>query len=362
MNAVLKLPQKQSLEQQTAAILREMIATKTWTEWLPGERALCDMLQVSRHTLRGGLRQLRDEGIVASAAGLGNRIASVPSLPPKTAEVTLEVGLLVGGEIEMLVPSQVTWIDQLRAMLTERGHRLHVFSGRKYAQPDPHRALRQLMAQHPHRCWILLLTSAALQAWFQENRVPCVVAGSLYPGIALPFCDVDHHASCRHAAGVFLGRGHRHLALIVQKSQRAGDVESASGFIEGARPSGADVVVGYHEATAASIAATVRRLMHRAPAPTAILAVNSFHFLATLSSLAQLGHRVPDDVSVISRDGEHYLSYILPAPAHYAVAPRTFAKTLFAQVLQLLETGTTTRRAAQIMPDFFPGQTVKTLT
>jgi LacI family transcriptional regulator len=355
---MLQLPQRQSLEKQTADILRAQIAEGAWNEWLPGERALSEMLQVSRHTLRAALQQLREEGQIISTRGLGNRLAVHPAKPaPKKLE-SLEVGLLVSGELDMLVPTQVMWIDHLRGMLAERGCRLHLFHGRKFAQRDPARSLRQLVTRNVHRCWILLLSARGVQEWFQENRIPCVVAGSLYAGVSLPFCDMDHHAVCRHAAGIFLRRGHTSLALVVQKSQRAGDIESEVGFTEGIRQSSAEVVVAYHDATAAGIALSVKRLMQRKPVPTAVLVVNVFHYLSTVSTLARLNFRVPEDVSVISRDGEPYLSYLLPTPAHYVTAPKIFAKTLLVQVLQLLEGGVVTKRAAQIMPEFYPGHSL----
>lgn len=361
--AMLQIPQRQSLEKQTADILRAQIGEGAWREWLPGERSLCEMLQVSRHTLRGALQHLRDEGLITSEQGLGNRLSARPAKPASKKLASQEVGLLISGGLDMLVPTQVMWIDYLRGMLAERGCRLHLFHGRKYAQRDPGRALRQLVSRHAHRCWILLLSSKSVQEWFQENRIPCLVAGSLYAGVSLPFCDVDQHAVCRHAAGIFLGRGHKRLALVVTKSLRAGDIESEVGFTEGIRQSAAaEVAVGYHDATATSIAATVKRLMQRKPAPTALLVVNAFHYLSAISSLARLGYRVPEDVSVISRDGSPYLPYLLPTPAHYAVDPKLFAKTLLVQVLQLLEGGVATKRVAQIMPAFYPGQSVATLT
>lgn len=355
---MLRLPQKQTLEKQTVAILREQIATGAWSGWLPGERVLCDHLQVSRYTLRAALRQLRAEGAITSEQGTGNRIVGQTAGPSETRRSAVEVGLLIAGELGVLLPTQIMWIDLLRGMLADRGCRLHLFHGRQFAQRDPSRALRQLVTRHAHRCWILLLSSQPVQRWFQENHLSCVVAGSLHPGISIPCCDIDHRAMCRHAAGVLLGRGHRMLALIVQKSQHAGDAESEAGFIEAVRQAGADAAMGYHDATPAGIAAAVRRLMLRAPTPTAMLVVNAFHTLTVMSTLTRLGRRVPEDVSVISRDGEPFLSYMTPAPAHYTVDPKAFAKTLLGQVLEVLKDNAVTRRVSLIMPEFYRGQSI----
>ena len=55
------LPQRQSLVAQTVAFLHGQIDRGEWREWLPSERALCELLQVSRHTLRAGLAQVQKE-------------------------------------------------------------------------------------------------------------------------------------------------------------------------------------------------------------------------------------------------------------------------------------------------------------
>lgn len=358
---MLKLPQRHSLEKQTATVLQEEIAKGTWRDLLPGERTLCAMLQVSRHTLRAALGQLRNDGVIRSEQGVGNRIVPHRTQDGAPQPAVQDVGLLVSGPLDDLLPKHILWIDQLRAMLGERDCRLHTFHGKKFALGDPGRALQRLLAQHAHKCWILLLSSEAVQKWFEKQQVPCVVAGTIYAGVDLPYCDLDHRAVCRHAAGLLLGRGHRQMALVIQKSRRAGDLESEAGFVEGIRQSAhtdTEVMIGYHDATAAGIVATVKRLMQRQSTPTALLVTNPFHYLTVVGSLARLGYRVPEDVSVVSRDGEPHFPYLIPAPTHYMIDPRRFARALLVPVLQLLEGGTVKKRALHIMPEFKSGQSV----
>lgn len=357
---MLGLPQRHSLEKQTAALLREQIAGGAWRTWLPGERALGEMLQVSRYTLRAALRTLRQEGLIRPEHGAGNRILAPASSSraPTRLLASRDVGLLVSGPLDQLSLTHTLWIDQLRALLGERGCRLHLFHGRKFGQRAPGRALQRLVTQHPHGCWILLLSAESVQRWFQQHAIPCVVAGSIYAGVDLPYCDVDHRAICRHAAGFMLGRGHRKIAMLAQKSRYAGDLESEAGFAEGVNQSphaDTSFVVGYHESSAQNIAHAVRRLMTLKPAPTALLVVNPFHYLTVTSCLARLGLRIPEDVSLMARDGEPYFSFLLPAPAHYSANPRLFAKTLLTPVLELLAGDTVTQRAVNIMPAFVKG-------
>jgi DNA-binding LacI/PurR family transcriptional regulator len=355
-------PQRQSLERQTVLTLQQEIEKGTWSDLLPSERSLCEILQISRHTLRAALRHLRRTGLIRSEHGVGNRIVGNGKTSGASPLASQDVGLLVSGPIDDLLPKHILWIDELRAMLGEFGCRVHIFHGRKYALRNPNRVLQRLLNQHAHRCWILLLSSEEVQRWFERQQLPCVVAGTIYTGIDLPYCDLDQRAVCRHAAGVLLGRGHRQMALVIQKSRRAGDLASEAGFAEGIRRSthaDTEVMIGYHDATAAGIVATVRRLMQRRPAPTALLVNNPFHYLTVVGTLARLGHRVPEDVSVVSRDGEPYFRYLIPAPTHYSIDPRMFARALLEPVLQLLQSGTVAKRVVHIMPDFRAGESVK---
>jgi DNA-binding LacI/PurR family transcriptional regulator len=358
---MLNLPQRNSLVSQTAAFLRDEINRGGWNEWLPSERTLCESLQVSRNTLRAALGQLKREGIIDPKHGAGNRISARPTKPKSGTLRSHDVAFLTPSPLEQLRPTQTLWIDEMRAMLSERGCRLHVFHGLQYFRTNPGPALQKLVRQNPHACWILMLSNEKTQRWFEQNRIPSVVAGSVYSGIDLPFRDLDHKAMCRHAAGVMLGAGHRKVALLIQKSRRAGDLESEAGFIEGVRQSphtDAEVVIGNQEPTVAGLCNTLRRLMEQKPPPTALLVANPHYFLTVVTRLGQMGWRVPHDISVLSRDDEPFLSFVVPEPGRYLTSPYTLAKSLLRPVLEQLEGGVVTHRAIRIMPDFIRGDSL----
>ncbi len=358
--AVKAIPQRHSLVGQTVTCLRTALAGGQWREWLPAERTLCEMLQVSRSTLRRALEQLQRDGAIRAEHGAGHRI-----LPRATrARGNLrshDVALLTPEPLERMRPSQTLWIDELRAMLSERGCRLHLLHGRQYFRTNPGAVLEKLVHQHPHGCWILALANAGCQQWFARRGLPCLIAGSCHAGIDLPFRDLDHRAMCRHAAGHLLGLGYRSLALVAQKTGHAGDIESEAGFLEGVRSSRhptASVIVCRHDATAMGITQMLKRLIVQKNGPTALLVANAYHCLTVVSGLARLGVRIPADIAVISRDDDPFLAFLVPEPARYVASPRAFARSLLQPVLELLEGGAVSQRAVRLMPQFVPSASV----
>jgi DNA-binding LacI/PurR family transcriptional regulator len=359
-----QLPQRHSLASQTADILREGIRQGTWQDRLPGERTLCEKYQISRNTLRTALTQLQREQLIRAVHGSGNRILTKPHKNAGRLQ-SHDVGLLSPEPLERLRPTQTLWIDELRAMLSERGCRLHVFHGRQYFRANPDSALQRLIAESPHGCWVLTLSNAAIQRWFAKNEMPCVVAGSVHAGLDLPYRDLDHRAICRHAAGVLLGLGHRKLALVIARSQLAGDLESEAGFVDGVQKSphaGAETFVGRHDGSVEGIGHAMRRLVDQRPPVTAILVANAYHYLTVVSRLMQAGRRVPQDVSVISRDDDLFLSYLAPGPARYAASSHALAKSLLRPVLELLEKTPPSRRGLRLMPEFKTGGSIVAVT
>jgi LacI family transcriptional regulator len=215
-----------------------------------------------------------------------------------------------------------------------------------------------LVGQHTHDAWVLTLSSEVMQRWFARRRVPCLVAGSTYADVALPYYDLDYRAICRHAAGVLLGLGHRRIALLNRESRRAGDVDSEAGFWEGVKASSVKDVaadVAYHRDDVDSVARALARLLDRKNPPTALVVSNSYAYLATTSLLAQHGLRIPRDISLISRDDDPFLGSLAPAPARYVVSPHAFAKKMIGPVLQLVAREPVVRARAALQPKFAPG-------
>jgi LacI family transcriptional regulator len=342
---------------QLAVELRAELEKGTWPGWLPSERVLSRTLQASRNTIRAAIEQLKADGLIKPVQGLGNRVVGQAKSSPDEKR-TKTVGVLIPEPIGRLRPLTALWIDELKDLLIEEGYRLRIHEGRQYYQTNPARVLERLIGQHAHSAWVLTLSSEAMQRWFARRGTPCLVAGSTYPDIALPHYDLDNRAICRHAAGILLRVGHRRLALLNRESRRAGDVDSERGFIEGVRRSphrDATAVIAYHRDDVDSVARALRTLLERNNPPTALVVSNSYAYLSTASVLAQRGLRVPQDISLISRDDDPFLASLVPEPARYRVDPHSFAKKIVGSLLQILNRSAPLRSPTPLLPKFAAG-------
>ena len=354
------LPQRLSLVRLTARILRAEISKGAWDKWLPAERPLCRQLNVSRNTLRAALSLLNRTGLIKSQQGLGNLINRKKSCGKKQSR-SVNVSLLTPDALLHLRPTILLQIDELRAMLSERGFQLHVFHGHRYFSANPGTLLRKLVTQNDCRCWILLQSTASMQRWFEQNAIPCVVAGSTYAGIKLPFRDFDQRAIGRDAARRMLGLGHRKIAFFAPKSPLAGDIECEAGFMEGVHRSpyaDVDAVICRHDATKEGVGNALLQLMTKRSPPTAILVVNALRYLTVATRLTQMGWRVPQQVSLISRDDDIFLSFLVPSPTRYVASTQTVAKLLLRPVLRILRVGLKSPTDVRTVPYFLRGNSL----
>lgn len=346
---------------QIAVELRAAIAQRRWHDWLPGERELSVSLRASRNTVRTALNQLKSEGVVEAVRGRGTRIVTLPAMDPSDGGLPKTIGALVPGPIGGLRPLVALWIDELRDQLFSEGYRLRLHDGPQYYQANSARALDKLITQNSHRAWVLTLSSESMQRWFARRQIPCLVAGSTYPDVMLPSHDLDYRATCRHAAGVLLRAGHRRLALLNRETRRAGDLDSELGFLEGVRTSAhadANVDVAYHRDDVESVGRALRRLLEKAQPPTGILVSNSYAYLAASSLLAQYHLLVPQDISLISRDDDPFLTALAPTPTRYVVNPTAFAKKVTASLLRLAAQENFPPVASRLLPKFTLGGSV----
>jgi DNA-binding LacI/PurR family transcriptional regulator len=361
--ASLELPQRLSLSAQAAAALRKAIAEQAWQDYLPSERRLCEMFQISRPTIRTALHLLAKEGLIEIHQGRRNRLLARPGRPGGRQS---QLVLLVTQEpVAHMAQTAYQGIGEMRAHLAEHGFATEVLVCQSRSPRAQQRKLEAFVRENRVFCCVLLSVSRELQQWCAARALPALVLGSCHADVALPSLDVDYRSVCRHAAGIFLQKGHRHVALLVPNSGVAGDLASERGFQEAmsARAARGEVraTVVRHNGGALDITARLDVLFRSDAAPTGLLVAKPQHVFAVIMYLLKRGLAVPDAVSLIARDHEHVFETVNPTISHYRFTGDSLGHRLSRLMIRLVNQGALPAEPNLFFPKFFEGRTVRSL-
>lgn len=339
---------------EVVACLRERLARGDWAGVLPGEMELARELQVGRNTIRAALAVLEKDGLIRTATGKRREVVGKVS---KVRQPLVKVAvILLPAPWQSLPAATLLWMDALRSRLHGAGWQLQTVVAAAAFRRTPAAVLESLVARHPGAVWILYRSTVAMQRWFEKHQPDTVIAGSCHAGVSLPQVDIDYRATCRHAAGRLTGMGHQHLAVLAPVTSFPGDEESLKGFREGAGK--AEVSVLPTHDTRASVIQSLRTLLSGGELPTAIFTFEARHAATTLTYMARQGVAVPEQMSLLSRNDDPFLTHLVPEPARYERQPEAFAKKL-EHVVIALGTGVPLKRSRHlIMPTFVRGETL----
>ncbi len=351
------LPQRVSLAAQAAQSLREGIRAGRWGERLPGERKLCEELQVSRDTLRVALDELQRRGWIEVAERQRRRIKhkqAVPNAGPRKRVIAL-----LSSQPFLALPLPIAFIlDAVRDKLSKAGNTAELHASPSCFSAKPAKSLEKLVKQHPAAAWLVFGSKEPIQRWFVSRKLPCLIVGSCAPSASLPSIDADFKATCRHAGGVLLRKGHRRIALVLPQHAYGGDADSEQGLMDAlASTPGAGLVPLRHNGSAAHICALLDGIMRSQGPPTAYVVARTPHVLTVMMHLMRRGKRIPEDVAVISRDDDPYLQSTSPIVTRYAISPDQLARRVVLAARQMTDTGALEPKAIRLMPEFIAGET-----
>lgn len=347
------VPQRISLIDQTAAVLRHRIERGEWSAHLPGEIELAGLLQVGRNTVRAAIRVLESDGLLKTTNG--NRRQIVRKRARSSPSVRSAV-LLMARSLHEYPPSTALWIAAARARLEGQGWQFRTLVEPMAYRSAPSALLKTLTQSKPGAVWVLHRSTPQMQRWFQANESRVVLAGSRHEGITLPQVETDLRAASRHAAGQFIARKHRSLAVLRLDEALAGDDESVAAFREGA--GAASVVELRCRNDAAGVIAALRRLLRSTSVPTGLYVLHPEHCVTALTFLQSQGVAVPGQMSLICREDEAYLRLLCPEPTRYQRSAKAFA-TKLASLVEHCGKGLKPRQPRHlIMPSSIPAATL----
>lgn len=330
-----------------------------WTDYLPGERPLCELLQISRPTLRRALQLLTAEGLVAIQQGKRCKIlrrSNRVSRAPKHL-----VALIMSEPMSHLSPATFEGIAEMRQHLARSGFTTEILVCHSRNPRSQVRTIENFLTQNAVFCSVLVSMGQAVQYWFAQQGGPTLVLGSCHPSVSLPSLDVDYRAVCRHAAGHLLSNGHRRIALVVPDTGVAGDLASERGFCEALEQVG-EAIVLRHNGTARGITMRLDTLFNSATPPTALIVAKTLHVFIVIIYLLKRGLAVPDTVSLISRDQDYSFERVSPPITHYAYDHQHYARRMTRMIMQLAGPSELPHEPSLIFPRLIKGGTVRDRT
>jgi DNA-binding LacI/PurR family transcriptional regulator len=360
---VLAPAQRVLLADQVARTIEQEIGAQRWREWLPSERSLQRLLNVSRQTIRAALAQLEGRRTVAVHPYRGYRITGTPATGrPGVTSLSREVGLICPEPVYRMPPHFIKLLDMVRGLCAAAGLNLEVIEGQRFTRTAPGRLMPRLVRTEPKACWILVLANRPMQEWFARSGLRVVVYGNVYAGLALNSTGMDYRASIRHAAAHLLAKGHRRIAFVAYDLRRAGEADSLRGFREAfAAHRGSPAVALPIERPDGDADALCRQLdgaLHAAQPPTAFVISHTHHYATVATHLAKRGLQVPRDVSLICRSEDPFLEFLRPTPAFYRANVEVSARLLFDLVRHAVDGTAKPGHQRLLVPEFVPGGSV----
>lgn len=329
------IPSKCTLAGRTQKVIEEGIQAGRWRGWLPGERLLSEEFRVSRGTVRSAFLALARDGWVEIQHGRPCAILPLKAARRRVRGKPLPVALLTPAPLSHLRQFAALWVDEFRSILQEQETTLDVLPCPKAYRERTPTALSNLVERHPHRAWVLLLSTPVIQQWFQSSGLPVVLAGSCHDAIQLPSTDTDPRATAVHAAHVVYRAGHRRVGLIMPRPATAGaittrtDLEVALGQM---RRESAQLFVESCDETKEDHRRAIDRLIRQPQGVTALILCRAISTLTAFSYLHSAGFGVPQDLSLLSLEWEPFLTHIIPDIACYRTNPHQFARRVARQL------------------------------
>lgn len=353
------LPQRKLLLHQVTESLRKSMEDGLWQNHLPGERELSRRLHVSRPTLRAALEILEREKWIQSTPGKPRKLLQQS---PKRQRVEIStVTLITPQPLYSMSRNRLFLFNALYQDLLESGVRLQVQHHPGFGSSRPSWALKSLDKPTGKGVYLLTHSSEPLQRWFADAALPSLVLGSVFPGVRLPSIECDYPALGRHAAGLFIGKGHRHVVVIRNKQTLAGDLETTDAFckeIERRVNGGRTSSVLQHDSDPAELLAKWNQIKNAHPEISAIFSLNPLDCLLIKSHLQNEGRGSEANISFLSRDPAPFCGWVRPTLAHYQIPLKHFATRLSTLIHELIQSGNLPKKHTAIMPDYVHGDSL----
>lgn len=355
---------RRSVVAEVARVITERIIEGSLSQTLPAERDLCELLGVSRSSLRLALKKLSTEGWIEIRHGKRCRILKKAHGVRQKSVADRKVLLVIYQQRgKSHSHPSAFWIHDFRQVSAKQGW-LAISEQIGRFHPASFGAVMQGLKEKFHpSVWILVGCQRDVHQAFFQSGWPCLVCGTRFEDTPLPWIDVDNRAACRHAVGHLASLGHRRIGIVLPKIKQPGDDLSEIGFNEGIEAhygSQLEPIYLRVEQQKDLVYRELRREFSRQNPPTALILCRPHLTVTVVTILGALGCRIPKDVSVICREYNGNLhDPIWPTLTTYCVDAINMSRKILGLARKLSEGMPIPQNENLLMPNFVPGQSVR---
>ncbi len=348
-----------SVIEQTAAHLREGLRTGRWGEKLPGVARLAVECDVSKLSLRGALRILETEGLLAPDGYNGRTILKDGERARSRRTMRVCVFLhdpLVEENAEM----QRTLL-KLQAAIVAAGHECFFSAKCQTGLKHDVRRIARFVKATPADAWVIVAGSKEVLTWFAAQSVPSLAVGGRNVGVPIATASSSFAPGVAAAARMLAELGHRRIVLVCPEPWRKPEPGLiVQGF--NAELTAHGIVPGEYnvpdwEETPEGLQALLEGLFRVTP-PTALLVLEPTHAGAILGFLGQREIRTGRDVSLVCMVDDPAFHWRRPRLAHFETTNDPLIRRIVRWV-QAAARGQEDRERWTMPVDFVPGGTIK---
>jgi len=281
------------------------------------ENEICEMLGVSRPTVRNALSKLEEDNILVRRRGSGTFIAPRRNAKGKT------IGFIASGIDEIIFPRVLKGIEEVSY---QSGYNVQI----AFTHEDMglERSKLQAMADNAVDGIIVEPLNSGLYnpnediyKQIQSNRIPLIFLEGYYKGSIFPHVSLDHVAAGQLATEYLINAGHRKITgffmdnYMQARLRYEGYVKALMSHSIGLTPS--DIFWFYSYYFGGGVMETLRHnaayLLKTLKNYTALMCFDDLYANSLVKLFLENGVRIPEDISVISV-GDSIMAATCPVP------------------------------------------------
>lgn len=288
---------------------------------LPTEKELAVRYQVSVHTVRQAMMQLKLNGIVKQVAGSGTYLLRRPGQPdqelrPTTAN-SRNIGVVVWNTSVHVFPRIIHSVEQ---EIFQAGY--HVIACSTEDDPDHERQIFESLVNQQISG---LIVSPII--WHEQRvdnyeyllrqGIPFVFINRKVPGVSASSVIIDNESGGYQATQRLIELGHRVIGHLTSATVSNLTEDRVRGYKRALMEAGIephDDLIQPHVATSGSQMGFEAglKLLDRPNRPTAVFCVNDEHSIGLVEAARSLGLKIPDDLSLVSFDNSRIATSHFP--------------------------------------------------